>query len=85
MTTRKYEIELLQLLNQHEILRLRGYSFVLGPEGGVIADRWGHVRGVWTFVEGAFGWTPASHTEPMHFSDDAQAAVRYTLVNLAVQ
>lgn len=84
MAARKQEVELLQLLNAHEILRLRGYSFVLGPGGGVIADRWGHVRGMWVFVEGAFGWTPASHTEPVHWSNDAAAAVRYTLVSLAI-
>ena len=85
MAASKYEIELLQMLEMHEILHLRGYAFSLGPNGGVIADRWGHMRGLWSHVDGVFGWTPASHTEPVHWSEDAAAAVRYTLVNLSIQ
>lgn len=76
------DVELLDLLRKHEVLRLRGYSFVLGVEGGVVIDRWGHVRGVWHHDGERYAWTPASNSEPIHWSDDAEAAVRYTLVTL---
>ena len=82
MAGQETELDLLQLLNRHEVLRLRGYSFSLGPKGGVIADRWGHVRGVWSLNGGGFAWAPAGYGEPVHQSEDAAAAVRYTLVTL---
>lgn len=82
MTRSMREVELLELLCKHEVLRLRGYSFVLGPKGGVIIDRWGHVRGVWHWEHDRFAWTPASHTGPVHWCDDAESAVRYTLVTM---
>lgn len=84
MTSRERELELLGLLQSHEILRLRGFSFVMGPEGGVVIDRWGHVRGIWRFKDGHFGWTPPSYNSPVHWVATAEAAVRYTLVTLAV-
>ncbi len=84
MAGRDREVALLQELNRHEILRLRGYAFGLGPKGGVTVDRWGHVRGVWTHDGDRFAWTPASRGEPVHWSDDEAAAVRYTLVTLAI-
>lgn len=74
------ETELAELLNRHEVLRLRGYTFALGPQGGVIVGRWGHVRGVWRACNDGYGWIPASNTEPVHWSENAEAAVRFTLV-----
>jgi hypothetical protein len=84
MATQRQEIGLLQDLNRHEILRLRGYAFRLGAQGGVTVERWGHVRGVWRFENGQFAWTPTSHGEPLHNAEDAAAAVRYTLVALSM-
>ncbi|MCB1504418.1 MAG: hypothetical protein KDJ47_05515 [Hyphomicrobiaceae bacterium] len=84
MTARMHEVELLELLCKHEVLRLRGYSFAIGPKGGVVIDRWGHVRGMWRYKNDRFSWTPASHTSSVHWSEDAEAAVRYTLVALTV-
>jgi hypothetical protein len=82
MSAHERDLELLNLLCSHEILRLRGYTFTLAPRGGVITDRWGHVRGIWHYERDRYSWTPASHTEPVHWSENAQAAVRYTLVTL---
>lgn len=84
MATQRQEIGLLQNLNRHEILRLRGYAFRLGAQGGITVERWGHVRGVWRFENGQFVWTPASHGEPLHNAKDAAAAVRYMLVSLTM-
>lgn len=84
MLAKREEMHLLDLLGMHEILRLRGFSFVLGPQGGVVVDRRGHVRGIWHFDGRRFAWTPASNGGPTHWADDAQAAVRYTLVSIAV-
>lgn len=82
MSSSQQDAKLLELLCRHEILRLRGYSFVLGPRGGVVIDRWGHVRGVWHHDGARYAWTPSSHSEPVHWAEDAEAAVRYTLVTL---
>lgn len=82
MTASMREAELLELLCKHEVLRLRGYSFVLGPQGGVVIDRWGQVRGIWRFEHDRYAWTPAGHTRPQHWAQDAESAVRYTLVTL---
>lgn len=80
MATSHEDRKLLDLLRQHEVLRARGYSFELGPAGGVVIDRWGHVRGIWHYRDGRYAWTPASNTEPTHWVLDADSAVRYTLV-----
>lgn len=78
------EGELQEQLQRHEVLRLRGYTFALGPQGGLIVERWGHVRGVWRHDGERFAWTPASYAEPMHWAEDAASAVRYTIVMLGL-
>lgn len=67
----------------HEILRLRGYAITIGSCGGVIVDRRGHVRGVWTHDGERYAWTPAGYSAPTHRFPDVESAVRYTLVVLA--
>lgn len=78
------DIELLDLLKSHELLRLRGYAFELGPRGGVVIDRRGHVRGIWHYDGDRFAWTPASNSHATHWADTAAAAVRFTLVVISV-
>jgi len=80
METSGEDFNLFSRLERHEVLRARGYSFVLEPCGGIVIDRWGHVRGIWRHKASRYAWTPASHTEPTHWAADAEAAVRYTLV-----
>lgn len=70
-------------LAEHEILRLRGYAITIGPCGGVIIDRRGHVRGIWRYNGEKYSWTPAGYSEATHWSNDVDGAVRHTLVVLA--
>ena len=39
--------ELMQALQAGNDLKIRGFTAVCGPTGGVVIDRWNHVRGVW--------------------------------------
>lgn len=78
------DIDLLERLQAHEILRQRGYSFVLGPKGGVVVDRRGHVRGIWHHDGERYAWAPSSNTHATYWADDADAAVRYTLIVISV-
>ena len=72
--------ELLALLQEHGALQLRGYQFSL--LGGVLVEREGHAKGLWRCGHKGFSWTPAGYNEPVHWADDATAAVRHTLTVL---
>lgn len=84
MPAKAHDIELLERLQVHEILRLRGYAFVHGPHGGVVVDRHGHVRGIWHHDGKRYAWAPSSNTHATHWADDVDAAVRYTLIVISV-
>ena len=71
--------ELMKVLDAEEGLKLRGFTASCGPTGGVIIDRWNHVRGVWHFHEGNFYWTPAGYNEPIFRTDDIRRARQYSL------
>ena len=75
-------IELASLLDREEVFKLRGFSSECGPTGGVVVDRWGHVRGVWNFTGKSFFWTPAGYNEPIYRTESMDEAVHYT-VNIA--
>ncbi|MCB1521918.1 MAG: hypothetical protein KDJ37_15275 [Hyphomicrobiaceae bacterium] len=83
MTPADYDAALVQRLTQHEVLRARGYTFYVGPRGGVVVDRWGHVRGIWHHDGTRFAWMPASHSQPTSWADSVDAAERFTVVMLA--
>ena len=72
--------ELLALLQEHEVLRLRGYQFSLLV--GILVERAGHAKGLWRCGRNGFSWTPAGYNEPVHWVENAEAAVRYTLTAL---
>lgn len=68
---------LLQALQEHELLRQKGYECTI--LGGVLIERAGHARGLWRCNSRGFDWTPAGYNEPVHWVDDVEAAVLYTL------
>lgn len=70
--------ELTQRLAADEPLRLRGFTFSCGPTGGVVVDRWNHVRGVWHYHEGNFYWMPAGYNEPSYRTADIEQALTHT-------
>ncbi len=70
--------DLMEQLAADEPLRLRGFTASCGPTGGVVVDRWNHVRGVWHFTQGNFYWTPAGYNEPIYRTDDISKALEYT-------
>jgi hypothetical protein len=69
--------ELMTLLEAEEALKLRGFTASCGPTGGVVIDRWHHVRGVWHYHAGNYYWTPAGNNEPVYRTDDIRQAIRY--------
>lgn len=69
--------DLLNRLEQHEVLKARGYEFSM--YGGVLVAREGHARGVWRCTHNGFSWTPAGYNEPVHWVEDAEAALIYTM------
>lgn len=71
--------ELMRMLDAEEALKLRGFKASCGPTGGVIIDRWNHVRGVWHFHEGNFYWTPAGYNEPIYRTEDILRARQYSI------
>lgn len=77
MPTIKAQEDLIALLDSCEDLKARGYEFSI--LGGVLVEREGHARGVWRCSRSGFSWTPAGYNEPVHWAEDAEAAVAYTL------
>jgi hypothetical protein len=68
---------LLAKLLENAELRSRGYNFTIA--GGVLVEREGHARGLWRCSGIGFSWTPAGYNEPVHWVEDVEGAVRYTL------
>jgi hypothetical protein len=81
--TRTQTWRLFGLLRQNEVLRTRGFSFSCSPDGGIVIDRWGHVRGIWDFDGRSYTWVTPGNSEPLFRTDDAASAVNYTVVTLA--
>lgn len=80
---RDRERELERQLQAHELLKLRGYAFRSGDQGGVVVERWSSFVGIWTHLDGAFAWTPGGHQEPTDRCHSVADAVRHTLVIIA--
>jgi hypothetical protein len=70
------------LLRRNETLRTQGFSLSCA-DGGIVIDRWGHVRGIWDFDGQSYTWVTPGSTEPIFKTADAKSAVRYTVVTLA--
>jgi hypothetical protein len=74
---------LLGQLERNEMLKAKGYSFACAPTGGIVIDRAGHVHGVWDFDGGLYTWRSPGSSAAIFTTEDARAAVLYTLVALA--
>ena len=79
--TKEDQQQLLVTLQKNDVLRLRGYEFSM--LGGVLVERAGHARGLWRCGQRGFSWTPAGYNEPIHWVEDVEAAVRFTLTVLS--
>lgn len=82
MTSKQQEEALSALLEMQEALKLKGYTVTALDEGGVLIDRWGHVKGIWQMHPQGFSWTPAGYNESLCRVDDIEEAMRYTLTAL---
>jgi hypothetical protein len=71
------------LLRQNELLRTRGFSLSCSQNGGIVVDRYGHVRGIWDFDGRSYTWVSPGSSEPLFRTDDPNSAVDYTVVTLA--
>jgi hypothetical protein len=71
--------ELADRLEAEHELKKRGFGIACGPTGGVVIDRWGHVRGVWHFTGKSYFWTPAGNNVPIFRTESIEAAISYTL------
>ena len=70
--------ELMQAIEAHSELKVRGFTATCGPTGGVVVDRWNHVRGVWHFHDGHYFWIPAGYTQPTFRIEKPEEALEYT-------
>jgi hypothetical protein len=71
------------LLRQNETLKMRGFSLSQGQDGGIVIDRWGHVRGIWDFDGDFYTWVTPGSSEPIFRTSDPKSAVDYTVVTLS--
>ncbi len=81
--TKKETWRLFGLLKQNETLRTRGFSLSRAQDGGIVIDRWGHVRGIWDFDGHSYSWVTPSNREQIFRTADAKSAIQYTIVTLA--
>lgn len=79
MGANSQSLDLAAWLEREVEFKQRGFATACGPTGGVVVDRWGHVRGVWHFVGKSYFWTPAGYNEPNYRTETIEAAFRYTL------
>jgi hypothetical protein len=74
---------LLGLLERNEALKAKGFSLSSVHGGGIVIDRSGHVRGIWSFDGHCYTWMSPGSSEPIFRTGDAKSAVLYTLAALA--
>lgn len=74
--------QLLDLLQENDTLKNRGFSVSPIEDGRIVIDRFGHVHGMWDHDGSNYLWVSPSSSDPMFHTADAQAALLYTLVVL---
>lgn len=74
---------LMQALESHKDLKPLGVTAVCGPTGGVVVDRWNHVRGVWHFHDGHYFWIPAGYSQPSFRTESLEEALDYTVTEVS--
>lgn len=72
----------LEALQSEETLRARGFTAVRDPRNGIIIQRGGHFRGLWTNCSDEFVWIPAGYSQPTKVSSSISEAVDYTLAEI---
>jgi hypothetical protein len=70
---------LLEALKNEEDFRNRGFTADFGASGGVVIERSGHFRGIWTSRAGQFVWTAAGYNEPNFQTSSVPDALKHTL------
>jgi predicted lipoprotein len=75
--------ELFRLLKKNDVLRSKGFSLAVDPEGGIVVDRAGHVHGIWSHDGRGYAWVSPGNSEPKFRTDDLKSAELYTVVVLA--
>lgn len=75
--------ELFDLLQKNAVLRAKGYSLAVDPDGGIVIDRVGHVHGIWNHDSRGYAWVSPGNSEPKFRTEDVKSAVLYTVVVLA--
>lgn len=83
MGANEQSTQLREALEAESSLKERGFASSCGPTGGVVVDRWNHVRGVWHFHGHSFFWTPAGYGEPTYRCSTLLEALEYTLETIS--
>lgn len=77
--------DLMLALSADPELGAKGFTASCGPTGGVVIDRWGHVRGVWHFHAGAYFWIPVGNSDAVYRTPTLDGAFTYTITTIATQ
>lgn len=70
------------LLEGNDVLRERGYSLAFDRDGSIVIDRAGHVHGIWNSDQNCYAWLSPGNSEPKFRTENAKAAVLYTVAAL---
>ncbi len=79
MAIKSEEKRLLEALMEQEVLVLKGFTFELADNIGVIVSRGEHVRGFWRYQSGRFAWTPAGYYEATVHTKVMDDAIAFSL------
>lgn len=79
MVIKSEEKRLIEALMEQETLLLKGFTFELEENIGVVVSRSEHVRGFWRYQSGRFAWTPAGYYEATVHTKVMDDAVAFTL------
>lgn len=79
MVVKSQEKQLAHALSEHETLVLKGYTFEVAENIGVVVARGDHVRGFWRCHTHKISWTPAGTFEPSAYVTTIDEAVAFTL------
>lgn len=77
--------DLMLALSADADLGAKGFTASCGPTGGVVIDRWGHVRGVWHYHLGSYFWIPVGNTDAIYRTATLDGAFGYTINTIAMK
>lgn len=79
MSSSIMETQLIRSLQAEPELAKRGCNIIAATNAGVLISRTGRPRGLWTWRDGGFQFTPQGAGEPAIEVDTVAEAVQYTL------